>query len=371
MYAIIAISKYILRMLSLKKLVVNTSQSYNVIIKRDIINILSSHINSICTPKNISIITDSNVAKLYLDPVLYHLKNAGFKVNSIIIPAGESSKSISTLEKIYLELSQGHISKSDLIISLGGGMVSDITGFAASTFLRGIHCMHIPTSLIAQVDASIGGKTAINLSSGKNLVGAFYQPISVLIDPNFLTTLPKKEISCGMAEVIKYSLIRNKALFDKLSNYSGNILEENFIDDIIFQCIKIKKDIVEHDERDKNERMILNFGHTIGHAIEKYFNYSRYSHGHAIALGMLEIIKLGEKLKLTEKSCYPKTLNILRKYNLPTSLDISLNELFDFIVLDKKNINNKLNLVFIKDVGKSFIKAFSKDEIKNIFMEVK
>lgn len=354
-------------MLSLKNLLINTTHSYNVVINRNIINMLDSHIKSICNAKKITIITDSNVAPLYLDKLLYCLENSDYEVNKIIIPAGESSKNISVLEKIYLELSKSYISKSDLLISLGGGVVTDLCGFVASTYLRGIKCIHIPTSLIAQVDAAIGGKTAVNLSTGKNLVGSFYQPSSVLIDPEFLSTLPTSELSSGMAEVIKYALIKNKDLFDKIYAYSGNILNNKFIDDVIFECVKIKKELVERDEFDGKERMLLNFGHTIGHAIEKYFNYSKYSHGQAVSLGMLEIIKLGTKIKITNPACLKKALNILQKYNLPTELNVPLNELFDLILLDKKNIDGKLNLVFIKDIGSSCVKSFYKNEIKNLF----
>ena len=276
----------------MKNLLINASHSYNVVINRNIITMLYPHIKSICNAKKVTIITDSNVALLYLDKVLHCLENSDYEVNKIIIPAGESSKNISVLENIYLELSKSYISKSDLLISLGGGVVTDLCGFVASTYLRGIKCIHIPTSLIAQVDAAIGGKTAVNLSTGKNLVGSFYQPSSVLIDPELLATLPASEISSGMAEVIKYALIKNKTLFDKLYDYSGNVLSNKFIDDVIFECVKIKKELVERDEFDGKERMLLNFGHTIGHAVEKYFNYSKYSHGQAVSLGMLEIIKM-------------------------------------------------------------------------------
>lgn len=354
-------------MLLLKNLVINTSSSYNVIIKHNITDILNSKIKSVSDANKITIITDSNVASLYLDKIADCIKSTGFTVNSIVIPAGESSKNISVLEDIYTELSKNYISKSDLLVSLGGGVITDICGFVSSTYLRGIKCIHIPTTLIAQVDAAIGGKTAVNLSTGKNLVGTFYQPESVLIDPEFLATLSSAELSCGMAEIIKYALIKNKNLFDKLYNYSGDILNEKFIDGVILDCIKIKKDLIEHDEFDKNERMLLNFGHTIGHAIEKYFNYSTYSHGQAISIGMLEIIKLGEKLNITSPSCFSKASNVLKKYNLPTSLNVALNDLFDLILLDKKNINGKLNLVFIENIGNSCIKSYSKNDIKNLF----
>lgn len=351
-------------MLSLKNLLIKASSSYNVIIKRGIISILLNQINLVCNAKKIAIITDSNVASLHLDNILSCISDAGFSVNTVIIPAGEQSKNISTVEKICVELSKNYISKSDLLISLGGGVVSDICGFVASTYLRGVKCIHIPTTLIAQVDASIGGKTAVNLSTGKNSIGTFYHPASVLIDPEFLSTLPASEISCGMAEVIKYALIKNKDLFDTLYNYSDNILNESFIDNVIFDCVKIKKNFIEHDEFDENERMLLNFGHTIGHAIEKYFNYSKYSHGQAISIGMLEIIKLGETIGITKSSCFNKVLHILQKYDLPTDLNIPLNQLIDFILLDKKNIDDKLNLVLIKDIGDSYVKSFDTKEIK-------
>ena len=226
------------------------------------------------------------------------------------------------------------LSRSDLLIALGGGVIGDLAGFAASSYLRGIPFVQIPTSLLAQVDSSVGGKVAVDLPQGKNLVGAFYHPKLVLIDPQVLRTLPPHFIMDGMGEVIKYGCIKDAALFHTLKEYGSFEALADILPEIIFRCVDIKRQVVEADQFDTGERMLLNFGHTLAHTIEQYFHYERESHGEAVGIGMYQITKLSEEKGL----CH-----------LPMSA------LTDAISLDKKNLNNHLNLVLLHQIGDSYV----------------
>ena len=242
-----------------------------------------------------------------------------------------------------------------MILTLGGGVIGDLGGFVASTFLRGVPFIQVPTTLLAQVDSSVGGKVAVDLDKGKNLVGSFYHPKKVIIDPEVLNSLSDRVFNDGMAEVIKYGCIKDKEFFNNLLQYENKEEVMNNIEYIIHNCCKIKKEVVEKDEKDTGERMLLNFGHTIGHAIEQYYNYNKYTHGEAVAIGMYEITKISEASFETEKGTADIIKNILIKYNLPYKLDIDINEIKETISLDKKNIDNKLNLIFISKIGESKI----------------
>lgn len=272
-----------------------------------------------------------------------------------MIESGEASKSIQTLEFIYNKLAYEGITRTDLILAFGGGVVGDIAGFAASTYLRGISYIQAPTSLLAQVDSSIGGKTAINLSYGKNLVGCFYHPKLVLIDTNVLNTLAEEDIKAGMAEVIKYACIEDEDFFEFLNNVKLSSLSSHY-EDIVYKCCSIKKKYVEADERDKGIRMKLNFGHTIGHAIEKYFDYNHYNHGQAVAIGMYNICLESEESGYTKHGTSERIKNILIKYGLEYKLpDMNMEELEKIIQSDKKNMFDKLNLIYLKRIGESNI----------------
>jgi len=269
------------------------------------------------------------------------------------------------LEDVYNELLDFEITRSDLILTFGGGVVGDLGGFAASTLLRGIKFVQIPTSLLAQIDSSVGGKVAINLEKGKNLVGSFYHPKAVYIDPNLLETLDKRFFYDGMAEVIKYGCIRDKELFEKLLEYDTKDELMNNIEEIIYSCLSIKKEIVERDEKDTAERMLLNFGHTFGHVIEKYFNYEKYTHGEAVAMGMYHITKKSEDMGLTEKGTSELIERILSKYNLQHNMvDMNKDKMIEIIGLDKKNEESSINMIFLKKIGHSFIKKINKEEIE-------
>ena len=335
----------------MKKLTIKLKNSYDVLIEKGLLQKSGELIRSITKSNKAFVISDSNVYNIYGEELMTSLEKAGFKTGKFIFEAGEKSKNLHTIEKIYQELALFNMTRLDIIVDLGGGVCGDMAGFCASTFLRGVPCVHIPTSLIAQVDSSIGGKTGVNLENGKNLVGTFYQPSLVIVDPLLLDTLEDLYFEDGMAEVIKYAAIRDKALFLRLlSNDPRKDIEE-----VIFTCLSIKKELVEEDEFDKSSRMLLNFGHTIGHAIESYYNYNKFSHGQAVALGMKYISMFGEKLGITSKGTSQKIEEILNRYGLPTEIEDPLSKILKYISLDKKNILGKLNLILIKEIGESIV----------------
>lgn len=333
------------------------SNSYDIIIEKGILNNIASEVKEVFKGNKIFILTDKNVDEFYGDSVVRNLESLGYEVRKLVLEAGEETKSFFTLPKVYDELLNFKVTRSDLLLTLGGGVIGDLGGFVASTYLRGIPFIQCPTSLLAQVDSSVGGKVGVDLDKGKNLVGSFYQPKKVIIDPNVLDSLDERVFNDGMAEVIKYGCIKDEEFFYNLLNYKNKEEVMNNIEYIVHNCCTIKKEVVEKDERDTGERMLLNFGHTIGHAIEQYYNYSKYTHGEAVAIGMYEITKISEALGETEAGTSEKIKDILIKYNLPYKLDVDLSEISEAISLDKKNLGKKLNLIFISKIGKSKIVA--------------
>ncbi|MBP5581203.1 MAG: 3-dehydroquinate synthase [Ruminococcus sp.] len=265
----------------MKTVRVNASISYDVLIESGIIDRCADHIKNATKAQRFAVISDDNVAPLYLDRVTASLEKAGFSWESFVFVHGEQSKCSETLNFIYNFLAAKHFTRADAVIALGGGVAGDMAGYAAATYLRGMDLIQIPTSLLSQVDSSIGGKTAIDIPEGKNLVGAFKQPNLVLIDTSTYTTLPVDFRIDGMGEVVKYGMIKSAALFEKLSGCDIDRLGD-IIEDIIFDCVSIKRDVVEADECEHGERALLNFGHTLGHSIEQYYNYT-LSHGRAVA----------------------------------------------------------------------------------------
>ncbi|NFN93998.1 3-dehydroquinate synthase [Clostridium botulinum] len=343
----------------MKELVVDLKEkSYSIIIKKGLMNELSNEINKVYKGKKIFILTDENVNYHYGDKVKDLLINNGYDVKKMVLKPGEETKSFNTLPKIYNEFLDFKLTRSDLIITLGGGVIGDLGGFAASTFLRGIDFIQVPTSLLAQVDSSVGGKVAVDLDRGKNLVGSFYHPKVVLIDPDVLITLKDKFFKDGMAEVIKYGCIKDLDFFYKLKEFKSKDEVLDNIEDIIYTCCNIKRIVVENDEKDKGERMLLNFGHTLGHAIESYYNFNKYTHGEAVGIGMYKIIKMSEEKGITPKGCADEIKDILIQYSLPYDIDIeNLDEILETISLDKKNINNVLKIVLLDRIGQSFLKS--------------
>ncbi len=324
---------------------------YDIVIDRGIIGICGEKIREVTKARIAAVISDDNVAPIYLEAVTKSLKNAGFDVYSFVFPHGEENKNISTVMQMVEFFAEKGLTRSDIAIALGGGVCGDMCGFAASIYLRGISFVQIPTSLLAQVDSSVGGKTGCDLSAGKNLVGAFHHPSLVLIDPDTLSTLPEKYMADGMGEVIKTGCIRSEKLFAQLEN--GEKYEN--IDEIIFECVKIKATVVENDFTEKGERMLLNFGHTVGHAIEKLENFCGISHGMAVGVGMVMITKASEKAGLTEIGTAKRIYELLKKYGMPTETEHSENDIASVSMSDKKRRSNTINTILLKKIGDSFI----------------
>ena len=336
------------------KLTVNLGKnSYPIYIENGIIKSADEYISQIFKGQKIMIISDDNVFPLYGQKVMDSLKN--YECHSLVLPHGEPTKSFQSLPQIYTAMLDAKLTRSDLVIALGGGVIGDLAGFAAASYLRGIKLIQIPTSLLAQVDSSVGGKVAVDLPQGKNLVGAFYQPKMVLIDPDVLDTLPEHFIKDGMGEVIKYGCIKDADLFVRLCAHSSFEDLKPELAEIIARCVDIKRIVVEADQFDTGERMLLNFGHTLAHTIEQYYNYERESHGEAVGIGMYQITRMAEEKGLTAPGCSDQIKKALEIYGLPSCCGLPVADLTKAITLDKKNLNGNLNVVLLKEIGDSYI----------------
>jgi len=350
----------------MKKLTVNIEvDKYDLIIEKDIFKKIGKEVAKVYNNKKISVITDENVYEIYGEKLKENLTKTGFELDIIVVKPGEASKSLDVLGEVYKRLLSFNLTRGDLIITFGGGVVGDLGGFAAATFLRGIDYIQIPSTLLAQIDSSIGGKVAVNLAEGKNLIGNFYHPKKVIIDPNLLNTLEDKYIKDGLGEVIKYACIYDENFFNQLCSInSQNELFEN-IEDIIFTCCNIKKNVVEEDLKDKGIRMILNFGHTFAHGIEKSTNY-KYGHGEAVSIGMYNITKRSEELGLTKPGTSQKIKDILNNFNIEHRLpSIVVEGILNSIKYDKKNISGFINLILLEKIGKVTIKKIKFEEINS------
>lgn len=328
--------------------------SYDIFIEKGLLDHINKYIQSVFKGSKIVIISDDNVYPFYGDKIKNQLLK-DYDVNEIVLEHGEKTKRFDILPSIYSQLLSFKITRTDLIIALGGGVIGDLAGFVASSFLRGVKFVQIPTSLLAQVDSSVGGKVAVDLPEGKNLVGAFKHPNLVIIDPLTLKTLDQRYINDGMGEVIKYGCIKDKALFEQLASYDDFDDLYKDIDEIITRCVDIKRDVVEKDLYDFGDRLCLNFGHTLAHAIEQYYHYEQYSHGEAVSIGMVQLTKIAEKKNMTELGTVKRIEEIVKKYNLPTKSYLSADELTKAISLDKKNINKKLSYILLHDIGDYYI----------------
>ena len=313
--------------------------------------------------KKLFVITDSNVSKLYAEQVIKSLERSGFAVHLETVPAGEPSKSPAQLAALWEAMMAFGLTRTDAVAALGGGVVGDLAGFAAATVLRGVDFIQIPTTLLAQVDSSVGGKVAIDLNAGKNLAGAFWQPKRVLIDPEVLHTLPDRTFSDGMAEVIKYGCIRDRAFFDLLDQCGGRSGAMDHIEDVLYTCCDLKRQVVLEDERDTGVRMTLNFGHTIGHAFELAGNYETWTHGQGVAAGMHWAARVGVGLDITPEEAVPAIQAILEKYSLPTDIPCPWEVMTQAIGLDKKNTGGDIHLIVLTRLGWAEPRRMSRDAL--------
>lgn len=353
----------------MKTVAVHASVDYNIIIDKGALAQVGHYASSVfSTQAKAAVITDDTVAALYLEAVTQSLEAAGYTVVSYIFPHGEDSKSAETLFAVYDFLVREQLTRSDFLVALGGGVVGDLTGYAAATYLRGLPFMQIPTTVLAAVDSSVGGKTAINIPAGKNLIGAFWQPSLVVCDPETFRTLPPSTFADGLAETIKYGMIASASLFEEMEQLNRDSMEEH-MEDIIAQCVSIKRDVVEKDEHDTGIRMILNYGHTLGHAIEKVTNH-QVTHGQGVAMGMMLIAQLGEKLNYHSHQLTERLERCLAAHSLPTHYTGSLAELGEAVLHDKKRGGSQIRLIFVKEVGKSEIIPMPVEQVLHLLSEV-
>lgn len=345
----------------MKSIHINTTPAYDVFIDAGILDQAGQYLKALFFGKRLVVITDSNVAPLYLRRLLDSLEAAGFTDTlSFCLPAGESTKSLKSADFLYGLLSENKISRDCCLIALGGGVIGDLTGFVASTFLRGMAFVQIPTTLLAQVDSSVGGKTAVDLDAGKNLVGTFWQPSLVLCDPTVLSTLPADVFSDGIAEAVKCGMIKDSALFDLLRCQDPH----DHLAEIISRCITIKRNVVEQDEHDTGERMLLNFGHTMGHAVENWHHY-QLRHGQCVAIGMVMIVKAQVHGGSLPSSVLTDLLSVCQKYRLPIDSPAPLDELFEICRQDKKNAAFGIRAILLHKIGDGFIQPFPFNAFKS------
>lgn len=345
----------------MKSVRVPASKEYEVIIGSGILSSLGEKCVSLLGKSRCIVITDSNVAPLWLDKTVESLEKSGIGVITYVFPAGEESKSAKTLFDILEFMAKNRLTRSDFAVALGGGVTGDMTGLAASLYLRGIPFVQVPTTLLAAVDSSVGGKTAVNLTAGKNLMGAFYQPSLVVCDTDTLSTLSPEIFADGMAEVIKYGVIFDKALFDSVK--SGDVNDN--IESIIARCVELKRDVVAKDEFDKGDRQLLNFGHTMAHSIEKLSDFE-ISHGSAVAIGMVIAAKASKAFGWSDEDCTAEIIEANKNNNLPCECDFAPEELADVALSDKKRSGNEITFVVPKKIGECILKKVSVEMLKKI-----
>lgn len=342
-----------------------TNHSYDILIQKGALQTVGQWVSQQWGKQKVGIITDTNVAPLYAEQVKKSLEEQGFKVSIYVVTAGEQSKSLQEAEKLYQSLAEDQFSRSDGIIALGGGVIGDLAGFVASTFMRGLHFLQIPTTLLAQVDSSIGGKTAVNTSAAKNLVGTFAQPAGVLIDPEVLQTLDTRRIREGIAEIVKSAAIADVQLWEILQTLKDEheLIEQ--AETIIPLALQVKKHVVEEDEFDNGSRLTLNFGHTIGHGIENTAGYGVVSHGEAVAIGMVMISQEAERQQLMPAGITDQIRQMLKKFHLPTQLEtIQPVAVYQAITHDKKTRGSNIKIILLEKIGQAKIVTLPVEEIK-------
>ena len=339
-------------------------KSYSIAINAGLVDQVGPRLRALLPQSELAVvITDSNVGPLYGERLARSLRQAGFQTVTLTFAAGEQSKNLATLTELYTGLAKAGVTRSDAVIALGGGVTGDMAGLAAATFLRGVAFVQVPTSLLAMVDSSVGGKVAVDLPAGKNLVGAFYQPKAVYIDPEVLKTLPVRFFNDGMAEVIKYGCIKDAELFDRLEKMAPTE-REKVLPGFIATCCNIKARIVEADEFDNGDRMVLNFGHTLGHAVEKTYHYAKYSHGEAVGIGMLAFTRAAEAKGQTVQGTAARLANLLQKYHLPLTAAVTPAEFMAAVQMDKKKKGHRLTIVLLRRIGESFLQKIDFQDIE-------
>lgn len=343
----------------MKIVTVNATRQYEVIIGSGLLASAGALIGNVCAAETACIVSDTTVWPLYGKAVEDSLHSAGFRTLSFVFPAGETSKNGQTYLALLNFLAQNQLTRSDCLVALGGGVVGDLTGFAAASFLRGISYIQVPTTLLAAVDSSVGGKTAIDLPAGKNLAGAFYQPSLVLCDIDTLTSLPEEILRDGCAEVVKYGILYDASLFDHLLEKGLSFDRES----TVARCVELKRDVVMLDEFDRGARQKLNLGHTVGHGIEAGSNYC-VSHGKAVAIGIAIVARAAEKMGICDSQTAKQILTAIKKLGLPTSTQVCTQVIYETALSDKKRAGSMVNLIVPRQIGCCDIRPTAVEELK-------
>lgn len=343
----------------MRSVAVKTSATYEVLIGSGLLQKAGEAVKKVISPCKAAIVTDSTVVHLYEETVRKSLTEAGFSVCTFVFPAGEASKNMHTLSHLLEFLAKEEMTRTDLIVALGGGVTGDLAGFGAAVYLRGIPFVQIPTTFLAAIDSSVGGKTAVDLEAGKNLAGAFYQPKLVLCDTDVLQTLPEVVFADGIAEALKYGVLGDAALFEKIAG--GDFRQD--LEEIIETCVSMKRDVVEEDEFDTGKRQLLNLGHTFGHAIEQKSHF-QMTHGHAVAIGMHLIAKAAEAKGIAEKGTAATIAKALEQNQLPKETEFSPAEVAEGTLRDKKRRGGTISFVFPKKIGDCEIVKIPVEEVE-------
>jgi 3-dehydroquinate synthase len=349
-------------------------RSYNIVIDAGRLDEIGKNLLKFEFSRKICLLSNPTVFNLYGETVTRSIRDAGFELAEILIPDGEEYKTLASVEDIYSGMLKARLDRKSVVVALGGGVIGDIAGFAASTYMRGIDFVQVPTTLLAQVDSSVGGKTGVNHPLGKNMIGSFWQPRLVWIDTDTLNTLPRREFLSGVAEVIKYGVIWDEEFFGFLEANAGKVLKHDreALEEIIRRSCEIKAEVVSKDERESGLRAILNYGHTIGHAIETATAYTRYLHGEAVAIGMCAEARLAQQVISLEEKQVERIKAAADLYGLPSSLpgDVSFDAILSSMQLDKKAVSGDLKFILPERIGGVTIKGgLSAKEIERVFVE--
>lgn len=345
----------------MKTITVSASRTYDIRIGHGLLTTLGEAVRGLGKVEKVFLVSDTQVYPLYGGAAEASLKAAGYSVSSFVFPAGEESKNGETFLKLLNALAQAGLSRSDLLVALGGGVVGDLAGFSAACYLRGIRFVQIPTTLLAAVDSSVGGKTAIDLPSGKNLAGAFYQPSLVLCDLDALDTLPEDIFRDGCAEVIKYGVLYDPELFSQLEISGLNFDREA----VIARCVALKRDVVMEDEKDTGSRMKLNLGHTFGHAVEAHSRFT-LSHGKSVAIGLAVIARASASMGICSEADAARIVSVLKAFGLPVQTQYTAEALLPYLLSDKKRSGGTVNLILPEAIGRCIVSPTPVSQLQSI-----
>ena len=329
------------------------SRTYDVLIERGLLHACGELVHQIARPSKVFVVSSEPIVKLWGHAINEGLAKAGLQVMTLTIPDGESSKRLQTVEKLAVQMVTAGADRHSSVLAVGGGVAGDVGGFLASIFMRGIPVIQVPTTLVAQVDSAIGGKTGVNLTRGKNLIGTFHQPSAVLVDPDVLATLPEREYRSGLFEAMKYGVIRNAAIFDLMESNRDAFLRRDggLLERLIADCIQVKADVVSADEREGGERRILNFGHTIGHTLEAATQYKQFLHGEAVGWGMIAAAVVGNQVGVTDQATAKRIVELVRAYGDLPPVDVSGRRVLKLLQSDKKTIGGVPHFVLARSIG--------------------